>query len=53
MNNVAGPLGPRKGSSPGLTVLYDARGRRRIPQMSDFSAIREDYRVHGPTGLYP
>jgi hypothetical protein len=32
MGNVAGP----RGSSPGLALPYDARSRRRIPQMSDF-----------------
>ena len=41
MSNVAGPRGLRKRSSPGLAILYDARSRRRIPQMSDFSESEE------------
>src|SRR5919112_2432507 len=45
MGNVAGP----RGSSPGLALLYDTRSRRRIPQMSDFSAIRKDRGAHGST----
>jgi hypothetical protein len=53
MSNVAGPRGPERGTSPGLALLYDTESGRRIPQMSDFCVIREDFGVHGLGGLYP
>ena len=45
--NVAGPRVLREGASPGLTLLYDARSRWHIPQMSDICEIRKVRGVHG------
>jgi hypothetical protein len=39
-------------SLPGLAILYDARSRRRIPQMSDFLCAIQKIRAF-TAGLHP